>query len=105
MSFNEEKIINIKDFLEQLYKRLKAKGDSGALIFYEVFLQNSLVDKLKATGQSVPNWDGSVNAGDFNFIYPFAVDILFDALPAGVNPNTLKTQILSGYTNKEIKKV
>lgn len=79
MLFNREKIINIKDFLDQLHKRLKEKGDLGTLIFFEVFLQNKLVEAIKRTGGTVPNWDGSVNAGDFDTIYPYATQILFDA--------------------------
>ncbi|MEW5908120.1 MAG: hypothetical protein AB1643_03030 [Patescibacteria group bacterium] len=83
MSFNQEKVINIKDFLEQLHDRLREKEDSSACIFFEVLLQNQLVAEIKKQEGLVPNWDGSANAGDFDVIYPIAANILFSAASSG----------------------
>ena len=76
-----DKIIKMKDFLDGLHERLKKGGDSHALIFFECFLQNDLEGALKE--HTVPNWDGSVSAGDFDGMYPFAANMLHDAASSG----------------------
>jgi hypothetical protein len=71
------KEIHINDFLELLHKRIESQGDSNARIFFEIFLQGGLLKKIKNNYKVAP--DGRVNAGDFDVIYPFAVDILRNA--------------------------
>lgn len=73
------KEIHISDFLKQLQERIKSQGNSNALIFFEIFLQKGLVEEIKKHPDVAPNWDGRVNAGDFDVIYPLAVEILHDA--------------------------
>jgi|GEM_PF-5360093 hypothetical protein len=79
MPFTNKKV-QLTDFMEQLRKRIEAGGNSVALIFFDVFLKEGLVIKaVKEYPGLDPNWDGRVNAGDFNGIYPMAVEILHDA--------------------------
>ena len=73
------KEIHIDDFLEQLSKRIELQGNSNTRIFFEIFLQKGLVEAIKKHPGLAPNWDGRVNAGDLDVIYPLAVEILHDA--------------------------
>lgn len=75
MFVNKE--IDFNDFMKQLCQRIQKGGNAGALIFFECFLQEELPRELKR--QAVPGWDGRVNAGDFDNIYPMAANILHDA--------------------------
>lgn len=73
------KEMQLTDFLEQLHKRIEASDNSAALIFFEVFLQKRLVEAVKKHPGLASDWDGRVNAGDFDVIYPMAAEILHDA--------------------------
>src|SRR3989344_3057855 len=78
MSFTN-KAIQMTDFLARLHERIKATGNIDARIFFEVFLQDVLVGKIKSNFKVPPDWDGLATAGYFDQFYPFAVELLFDA--------------------------
>ena len=72
------KEIDFDDFMKQLRQRLKKTADADALQFFDLFLEKSLSEELKH--QAVADWNGrTVNAGDFDEIYPMAVEILHNA--------------------------
>ncbi|MEK7562438.1 MAG: hypothetical protein AAB509_02045 [Patescibacteria group bacterium] len=78
MSFvNKE--LEFNEFIRRLHQRIQRGGNVAALIFFECFLQEELPRELKRQA-AVPDWDGrTVNAGDFDAIYPMAANILHDA--------------------------
>lgn len=65
--------------MEGLHRRIESQDNSNAQIFFEIFLQKGLVEAIKNYPGIAPNWDGRVNAGNFDVIYPLAVDILRNA--------------------------
>jgi hypothetical protein len=73
------KEIQLSDFMEQLHKRIQSSCNSDVLIFFRIFLQESLIRAVKEHSGLAPDWDGRVNAGDFDVIYPMAVEIIHDA--------------------------
>jgi hypothetical protein len=75
----DSKEIQFSDFMERLYKRIQQSDNAGVRIFFESFLQNSLFEQLRKHPRVVANWDGRASAGDFDFIYPFAAEMLRDA--------------------------
>lgn len=85
MSFvNKE--LEFNEFMKQLHQRIQRGGNAAALIFFECFLQEELPRELKR--RAAPDWDGrTVNAGDFDTIYPMAVGILHDAATATASEN------------------
>lgn len=70
------KKVHIDDFLKQLHERLKTKDHEDALTFFEHYLQNDLRKEIE--GVTIPNWDGYVNAGDFDKIYPLVANLLWE---------------------------
>lgn len=78
------KEIKITDFLEKLHERLRLKDDSDALIFFEIFLKKDLVKDFMEQNRIASNWDGRINAGNFDVIYPFAARMLHDAAARNV---------------------
>jgi len=72
MPFVNKEIL-LTDFLEGLYERIKSGGNTGALIDFELYLKDGLVEEVKEHSEG---WDGRCNAGDFDAIYPMAVGIL-----------------------------
>jgi hypothetical protein len=74
--------IKIADFLERVHKRLKEKDslDSDALIFFEIFLQKHIIEKINELGIALPNWQElELTAGDYDGVYNVAAEILHDA--------------------------
>ncbi len=72
------KEIDFGEFMKQLRQRLEKEGNSAALSFFEFFLEKQLPEELKRG--AVADWDGrTVNAGDFDALYPMAAEILHDA--------------------------
>jgi len=67
--------IQLTDFLEKLRQRIESNGDSAVLISFDHSLREGLVKEVK---ECATDWDGCVNAGDFDAIYPMAVKILRD---------------------------
>jgi hypothetical protein len=65
----------------QLKQRIEKTKNSEALLFFEFFLEGQLPLKVQQA-VTVSHWDGQVNAGDFDEIYPMAVRILHDAATA-----------------------
>lgn len=93
MPFNDKKVVTVDDFMKQVHARIEKGGNSDALLFYEIFLQKGFLEKIKATAETVPGWDGSAIAGDFDFIYKIAASILHDAASreySEVHPNIYK---------------
>ncbi len=74
--------VKLTYFLQALRRRIESIDDPAALIFFDNFLQEELIKEVKAR---VTDWEGFVNAGDFDAIYPIAVEILRSA--AGRNFN------------------
>jgi len=73
-----DKEVEFDQFMKQLHQRIQRGGNAAALSFFECFLQEELLRELKR--QAASDWDGrTVNAGDFDAIYPMAVEILHDA--------------------------
>lgn len=74
------KTIKIKEFLEKVRKRLDAEGNTNALIFFDVFLRDDLVGNIQEGRGVSANWQElDLDAGDFDKIYPFAVNMLHEA--------------------------
>lgn len=72
------KEIKFDEFMKQLHQRIQNGGNAAALSFFECFIQGELPRELKRRAN--PDWDGrTVNAGDFDVIYPMAAEILLDA--------------------------
>lgn len=72
------KEIELDQFMEQLHQRIQKGGNTAALDFFEFFLKKQLSEELRR--QAASDWDGkTVNAGDFDAVYPMAVQILHDA--------------------------
>lgn len=87
------KEVLLTDFMEQLRKKIEVSGNSATLIFFEIFLQKRLVTAVKEHPGLAPNWNGRVNADDFDGIYPMAVEILHDAASreySSAHPNIYK---------------
>lgn len=85
------KEIRITDFLEWLRKKIESQDNPNIRIFFKSFLQKELVEAIKKHPGVTPDWDGRVNAGDFDVIYPLAADILYNAASANfseVHPDT-----------------
>jgi hypothetical protein len=81
--------IKIKDFLDRLHKRLEKEGDHEALLFYEVFLEKSVIRELSDTGRMVSNWQElDLIAGDYDLIYPFSANMLHRAASAGFSEHS-----------------
>lgn len=77
MSFTNKEV-RFEDFMQRLHQRIQRGGNSAALIFFECFLKNQLLEELKRGAAA--DWDGqTVNAGDFDGLYPVAADILHGA--------------------------
>lgn len=72
MSFTNKEI-RLTDFLENLHERVKFGGNTDAIILFEHDIQEGLVTHLQNLD---PDWQGYVNAGDFDKLYPIAVDML-----------------------------
>lgn len=78
--------IKLGEFLDRLHERLKKSSDSDALIFFEVFLQNNLIKKISEQEGALPNWQElDLVAGDYDDIYPFAVNMLHNAASSSSN--------------------
>jgi hypothetical protein len=73
------KEIQFDEFMKRLHQRIQGGGNNHpCLSFFECFLLEELPREVRAN-VVVPNWDGRVNAGDFDAIYPMAANILHDA--------------------------
>lgn len=80
------KMIDFDEFLKQLRARLERSDNPGALIFFECFLERQLPKELKR--RSATDWDGhTVNAGDFDVVYPMAANILHSAATGVASEN------------------
>lgn len=72
------KEIDLGEFMKQLHQRIQKTGNTAVLIFFESFWAEQLPEKIKRAAD--PSWDGrTVNAGDFDEIYPIAARMLRDA--------------------------
>ena len=78
-----DKAINFEEFMEQLHKRIIESGNVETKTFFECFLQQQLPVQFKLLADS--GWDGMVNAGDFDLLYPMAIEILRDAATASAS--------------------
>ena len=79
MSFTNNKAIQMTDFLARLHERIKATGNIDAQIFFKSFLQDDLVKKIKGHQGMALDWDGLMDVGNFDKIYGFARNLLFEA--------------------------
>ena len=75
MPFVNKEIL-LSDFLKSLRKRIESSGNTGALIYFETYLEDGLIEAVKERSIS---WNGLCNAGDFDRIYPIAVKIIREA--------------------------
>lgn len=72
MSFvNKE--IELTDFLKKLRQRIESASDSSILVLFDTTLPEELAEAVK---EHTTGWSGRSNAGDFDHIYPLAVNIL-----------------------------
>ncbi|MCX6722180.1 MAG: hypothetical protein NTY04_03245 [Candidatus Staskawiczbacteria bacterium] len=72
------KEVDFNEFMSQLHQRIQKAGNREALVFFECFLKDQLPAEL--TRRASADWDGSIlTAGDFDVLYPIAVEILHDA--------------------------
>lgn len=74
MSFvNQE--IELTDFLKKLRQRIESGSNQNVLTLFDTTLPEELGETIEKRST---NWAGRVNAGDFDAIYPLAVEILRD---------------------------
>jgi Mn-dependent DtxR family transcriptional regulator len=78
MSFQQDKIIQLSDFLGAVHTRLEQGGSPSTLAVFDTSLQIGLPIELQRRRMVSATWDGRVNAGDFDTIYPLAAEILHD---------------------------
>lgn len=64
-------------FMRQLRQRIEKNDNPYAITFFEFFLERQLPEEVRR--RVAHDWDGQVNAGDFDVIYPMAASILHDA--------------------------
>jgi len=91
MPFNGERAVQLDVFMVGLQKKMREGENTNALTFFELFLKNALPNEVRR--QAAKGWDGLVNAGDFDVIYPMAARTLLDAATTNaseVHPDTYK---------------
>jgi hypothetical protein len=88
MSFTNRDVL-LTDFLAKVRQRISDSNNPDALAFFDNFLQGELSERLKK--MVCDDWDGIVNAGDFDQIYPLVASILHETasrLASEIDPNT-----------------
>lgn len=70
------KEIQLREFLERVHQRIKAGGNGEALGLFKIYVMGGLIRRLQELN---PSWVGRVAAGNFDVLYPMAVEILHDA--------------------------
>lgn len=71
------KIIPLAEFLQAVHRRILQSQNEDARIFFDSFLRDNLLKEIKP---NLPeDWDGLVNAGDFDELYLLVAEMLSDA--------------------------
>ena len=76
MPFQQNKVLQLSDFLDEVHIRLEHGGNESALALFDTTLQMRLAIELRSQGMVSGNWDGRVTAEDFDTIYPIAAGML-----------------------------
>ncbi|MBI3985142.1 MAG: hypothetical protein HY344_04395 [Candidatus Levybacteria bacterium] len=71
--------IPLPQFLGQVRTRVEQSGNSGALILFDTTLQTGLRQEFQQRYRISEEWAGTVDAGDFDHIYPLAAGMLRDS--------------------------
>lgn len=63
--------------MQAVRRRILKSENEDAMIFFDSFLGDHFIEEIKPNFRD--GWDGLVNAGDYDQLYPLVAEILFDA--------------------------